>query len=164
MNFLTRAANYVAKLYNDTPPAFRWLFWLFLIIYFLSPVDFVPDLIPGFLGRLDDLLLLAFAFWAFDRAKRYRGFFQEARERRQESARGERAQEASGTSRASGPPRSPHEVLGVAANASRQEIKSAYRRMLGMYHPDKFTHLGPEFEATARERTQAIIDAYNQLA
>ncbi len=160
MNFLIRGANYVSRLYFNTPPALRWVYWLFLVAYFLSPVDFVPDLIPGFLGRLDDLLLFLFAFWALDRAKRYQDFFQEARKRGQRR-RGDRQ-------RVDEPQQqqavlAPHEVLGVPRGAGQAEIKKAYRKMLGMYHPDKFAHLGVEFEETARRRTQNIIEAYEKL-
>jgi uncharacterized membrane protein YkvA (DUF1232 family) len=35
-------------------------------VYLLSPVDFVPDLIPGF-GQLDDLAVLVFALELFIR-------------------------------------------------------------------------------------------------
>lgn len=35
----------------------RFLAALFWLIYFLSPIDLIPDFIPG-IGRLDDLILL----------------------------------------------------------------------------------------------------------
>jgi DnaJ-domain-containing protein 1 len=55
------------------------------------------------------------------------------------------------------------EVLGVAAGASEQEIKAAYRAQLARYHPDKVTHLGAEFSELAAQRTREIIDAYEYL-
>lgn len=33
--------------------------------------------------------------------------------------------------------KAPHEILGVAANATPDEVKAAYIRMIKAYHPDK---------------------------
>jgi uncharacterized membrane protein YkvA (DUF1232 family) len=35
----------------------RWLFVLLTFVYFLSPIDLIPDFIP-FLGQIDDFALL----------------------------------------------------------------------------------------------------------
>ncbi len=70
MSFLTKAATYfhfLRSLYSDprTPTGSRVLPFVALL-YFISPVDFIPDLIP-LLGQLDDvtvvpfLLILAFS-------------------------------------------------------------------------------------------------------
>jgi DnaJ-class molecular chaperone len=55
-------------------------------------------------------------------------------------------------------------VLGVAANASPEEIKSAYRGLANKYHPDKVSHLGAEFRALAHEKFKEIQAAYQELA
>ena len=39
---------------------------IFVLLYFLSPVDFIPDTIPG-VGQLDDVLMGIIAFFLFDK-------------------------------------------------------------------------------------------------
>lgn len=53
--------------------------------------------------------------------------------------------------------REPHDVLGVDENASEEEIKMAYRRMVKRYHPDVSD------EEDAEERFKRIRDAYDSL-
>ena len=151
-----RMANRIGKVYFATPIHLRWVYWLFPIVYFLFPFDFLPDLIPG-LGRLDDFLLIMLVFWALDRAINLKGFFREA----MGGARTRNKQQQRSQDEDTVAP--PHQVLGVKRNASQQEIKKAYRKLLSQYHPDKFSHLGQEFEDTARRRTQAIIAAYERV-
>ena len=161
MMFIVRAANYLTRLYFATPKMWRWVYWLLPILYFVSPVDLLPDMIPG-LGRVDDILLVLFAFWVLDRAKLFRDFFSQARAERVEGKEKEGKTDGQKESRIE-EPAPPHQVLGLSENADNGEIKKAYHRLLSMYHPDKFSHLGQEFEEIARRKTQSIITAYQQL-
>ena len=152
---LARFANLAVALYLKTPPYWRWVYWLVLVLYFLSPIDFLPDLFPG-LGMVDDVLFVFLGFWIFDRAAKMRDFFKEAKSgaHGNEGARGESQQRKR---------LSPYDILGLKPGASQEDIKKAYRKLISRYHPDKFSHLGKEFEETARQRTQDIIDAYQRL-
>ena len=136
----------------------RWIYWVVIVVYFLSPVDLVPDAVPG-LGRLDDILLVIFAFVVFDRGRSLASFFREARQQ------GRRQQFSSESPPVEPPPapRDPYQVLGLQPGADQDAVRRAYRRCISKYHPDKFAHLGPEFEQTARIKTDEIISAYERL-
>ena len=68
-----------------------------------------------------------------------------------------------GTGSRCGYVRSPHEVLGVRRGASKDEIISRYRELVRQYHPDKVTHMAPEFREVAERRMKEINAAYDAL-
>ncbi len=52
----------------------------------------------------------------------------------------------------------PHEVLGVAADASEETVQQAYRELMKRYHPDKLGRAGsPQWK-----EAQRIAEAINQ--
>jgi len=51
-------------------------------------------------------------------------------------------------------------ILGLNGRVTLGEIKAAYRNEIAKYHPDKVTHLAPEFREMARIRTRRIRAAY----
>jgi DnaJ-domain-containing protein 1 len=57
----------------------------------------------------------------------------------------------------------PHAVLGVARDASRDEIAQAYRAQLKRYHPDRVADLGPELQRVAHQKTVELQRAYAEL-
>ena len=54
-------------------------------------------------------------------------------------------------------------VLGVDECATPAQIKSAYRRLVRVHHPDRFIQMGPEAVATATCTFQRIQSAYELL-
>lgn len=157
MNLITRLANSFSRIYLATPAALRWVWWLLPAIYLLIRVDFLPDFIRPF-GIMDDLLLGLFILWALDRSKHFHGFFKDAWQQAKSST------EENGSTFNSAPEtKDPFDVLGLARDATDSEIKKAYYQLIKRYHPDKFAHLGPQFEETARQYTQAINQAYERL-
>ena len=56
-------------------------------------------------------------------------------------------------------------VLGVSSDASDQEVKTAYRRLMNQHHPDKLVARGlPEsMMGVAEEKTQEIRAAYERV-
>ncbi|MCF7802275.1 MAG: molecular chaperone DjiA [Candidatus Marinimicrobia bacterium] len=56
-----------------------------------------------------------------------------------------------------------YQILETEAQATDDEIKKAYRRMAARFHPDKVSHLGPEFQKMAEEKFKAINQAYQEI-
>jgi DnaJ like chaperone protein len=58
---------------------------------------------------------------------------------------------------------SAYKILEIEPNASVDEIKKAYRKMAVKYHPDKVSHLGEDFQKSAKEKFQKVSEAYETL-
>jgi len=54
-----------------------------------------------------------------------------------------------------------YEILGVSPNATQEEIKEAYRKLVLKYHPDK---VPPEKKKEAEEKFKEISEAYEVLS
>ncbi|MGA2296710.1 MAG: DnaJ domain-containing protein [FCB group bacterium] len=52
-------------------------------------------------------------------------------------------------------------ILSVSTEASIDEFKSAYLKMVKEYHPDKVANLGEEIRILAKRKTQEINQAYD---
>ena len=57
----------------------------------------------------------------------------------------------------------PYKILNVPPSATREEIRSAYKELAQMYHPDKVESLAPEYSQIADQKMKAINAAYEQL-
>lgn len=147
--------------------------FIIALIYTLIPTDLLPDMIPV-LGWLDDIALWALFVWYF-----YLHLRGEEDPIAQDAGRQEDDQwfhrhtaDDGGrqTHREKADPHSkthdrkdPYTVLGVERGAPPEVIKKAYRALAGTYHPDKFAHLGEDFQKTAEERFKEIQEAYQTL-
>ncbi|WP_439130133.1 TerB family tellurite resistance protein [Polaribacter sp.] len=56
-----------------------------------------------------------------------------------------------------------YKILEVDKSASNDEIKTAYRKLVKKYHPDKLRDLGEEHLQGAKEKFQSIQDAYEKI-
>lgn len=56
-----------------------------------------------------------------------------------------------------------YKILEITKSASNDEVKTAYRKMVKKYHPDKLQDLGEEHLKGAKEKFQSIQDAYEQI-
>lgn len=60
-------------------------------------------------------------------------------------------------------PFDPWVILEVPRNASRQEIRAAYKSKIVLNHPDKVASLDPALQTFATQRTVLLQKAYEQL-
>ena len=129
------------------------------LLYILSPWDLLPDFLAGF-GWLDDLVILGLLVrylllkWRDQQREQPRGSEDQAHSDRTESQ---------GSTENGSEPYDPYRILEVDRNASPEDIKKAYRRLVNRYHPDKVAHLGDEFRELAENRFKEIQRAYNDL-
>lgn len=67
--------------------------------------------------------------------------------------------------RGDGDDAAPHVVLGVSPDATDEEVKAAWRRLVRDLHPDRLVAAGmpPEFVAVAAERLMAVNRAHASL-
>ena len=147
---------------------------ILVLLYILSPFDLVPDFFVG-PGWVDDLLVIGALIWFLtarrpgespgDFYRRYRGYRGYRGYKRPPPGQGEGRYEEKRDREASldHEDEDPFKILGVEPGASPDEIKSAYRRAVAKYHPDKVTHLGKEFQEIAHRKLVAIQRAYEAL-
>jgi DnaJ domain len=60
------------------------------------------------------------------------------------------------------PPGTPHwtHVLELPQDASIEQVRDAYRRLISQYHPDKVASLGRELQELAEAKSKEIAIAY----
>lgn len=136
---------------------------LLALLYALSPYDLFPDFIIGW-GWIDDLVILGLLWRYISIYRRRKAGYESYYEGRGDPS-GEQQAKASQEQKAKGVhiPKDPYAVLGIATNASPEEIKKAYRELANKYHPDKVNHLGEEFRELAERHFKEIQDAYQKL-
>lgn len=66
------------------------------------------------------------------------------------------------TAGATGAEPSCHEILGVSAEATADQVRDAYKHLISKYHPDKVDNLGQELKNLAEHKTQQITAAYRE--
>jgi uncharacterized membrane protein YkvA (DUF1232 family) len=147
----------------------KYLIYIILILYVLSPLDLIPEWIAGYFGLIDDAIIIGALYWYFIRrpaklraqGAQYRNTsYRQGQGRREEGFQDNRRESQAGQGFSK---RDPYEVLGLARGASRDEVRNAYRQLANKYHPDKVNHLGDEFKQLAEKRFKEIQEAYQEL-
>ncbi|GAB6909065.1 DnaJ domain protein [Desulfosarcina cetonica] len=136
------------------------LLCLFIValLYLVFPRDLVPDYFLGW-GWIDDIVVVVLLWRYFRRLK----------QPRQTDDPHEQPFGATGDEQShvgdenTQTPQDPYAILEITPGASKEEIKAAYRRLAGKYHPDKVQHLGEEFQRLAEKRFKEIQTAYDRL-
>lgn len=168
------------------------LIWIFLIIlfvfvYFVSPIDFIPEALFGLFGKIDDFSLLGLLIWFLSkqiitRKQNYRKNYQQDRSygfndrqnnesrnqyNRNSSKKGNNGhyeqKEKYKRGKQSNETNDPYVILNVSRYATKDEIKKAYKELIKKYHPDKVAYLGEEFQKMAHKKMVNIQKAYEVL-
>jgi predicted lipid-binding transport protein (Tim44 family) len=132
----------------------KYLPWLVALLYFLNPYDVIPDFALG-VGWLDDLAVACLVLWWVSRLKRTQG----------QGTASSAHIGADQNSADDGAPaeEDPYRTLGLQPGATKEDIKTAFKRQAAQYHPDKVQHLGKEFQDLAHKKFVAIQKAYDTL-
>ncbi len=56
-----------------------------------------------------------------------------------------------------------YDVLEITKDFTKEELKTAYLKMVKKYHPDRVANMGPEFQELAEQKMRKINEAYEQL-
>ena len=136
----------------------RLLLIIAALVYVLFPRDLIPDFLVGW-GWIDDLVVLVMLWRYYRRVSRR----QPAGERSDQTRETGRDRQSRTTASDTRELQDPYAILGIAPGATTAEIKTAYRRLIAQYHPDKVQHLGKEFQELAEARFKAIQQAYDKL-
>ena len=56
-----------------------------------------------------------------------------------------------------------YSILGVTKNATNEEVKKAYRKIIKKYHPDKLIDVGADVMKMAKDKFQSVQDAYQKI-
>jgi len=57
-----------------------------------------------------------------------------------------------------------YDVLEIAATATDEQVKKAFRKMAVKYHPDKVSYLGEEIQLAANEKFKKVNQAYQLIS
>jgi len=112
------------------------------VLYFLFPLDLMPEALLGVVGYIDDILVLTVSVLL---AKKLQSFRKKDLPSPLSS------------------PKNPYAILGLMPGATEKEIIKAYRQKMTEYHPDKVAHLGEGLNKVAHEKTLEIQNAYEAL-
>ena len=167
----------------------KFLIILAVVIYVISPFDLIPDFLLPFFGWIDDTVLISMLIY-FLRTGKFPGIFTRKRrpmygsgtDRSQNNAKqgnagynsrqnsfsqSQKNTDSHRNNREEKTPqreKTPHEVLGLALDATQEEIRSAYVTLAKQYHPDKVAHLGKDLQILAEKRFKEIQQAYARIS
>jgi len=140
---------------------------LLAIIYAASPYDILPDLFIGW-GWVDDIIIFYLLWKYVIKPMKMRYHQEDIHPDRNESFEHSHDSQSENTRRESDftqntSEKDPYAILGIEHNATKAQIKEAYRQLANKYHPDKVQHLGDEFRELAEIRFKDIHRAFEQL-
>jgi len=157
---------------------YKILLGIIVLVYFISPIDIIPDIFIPYLGWIDDTFLIGLFLYylKFGRLPDFlskkkksasknwnRTRTENQQNRADDFNRFKKAKDTQNTEKSRSADKKPEDILGVKKGASKEEIRAAYRKAVKDYHPDRVAHLGKEFQELANEKFLEIKAAYDTL-
>ncbi len=115
------------------------------VIYFISPIDLIPDF-TGLFGKLDDFALLAYLIWVFRKMKKG------APSSAQDVKKVDWIEYSD-----------PYQILGVSREATLDEVEQIYDKLMHQYHPVNVDKRDDEYGETEKLKFDKIQWAYEEL-
>ncbi len=151
---------------------FKIIIALFGLAYLVSPMDIIPEIFIPYLGWLDDGMVLWTVYYLlrYNKLPDFKFFKKKAAYKKSKTGQQQQFQSQRNTAssqkkqqqrRQSSKPA--NEILGIAPDATKEQIQTAYKEAVKKYHPDKLSHLGEEFVRLANEKFLEIQNAYDEL-
>lgn len=145
---------------------------IFALIYLVSPVDIIPDVLLPFIGWIDDGVVIGSIYYLI-RYGKLPGFLFKKNPFKPSSSQSHDNFSSHKTNPTNGQAdqnrssskvfQTPYEILGISPSASKTQIQTAYKDAIKKYHPDKLAHLGEEFCILANKKFIEIQNAYDTL-
>ena len=112
------------------------------------------------IGITEIIIILVFIFLAY---KKDRMYFRKEKSDFTEWTKKEANGNPQGIGQMADEEQDPYRILNIRGNATREEIITAYRKLVKMYHPDKVAGLAPEYREIAERKMKNINSAYRKL-
>jgi DnaJ-class molecular chaperone len=112
------------------------------------------------IGITEIIIILVFIFLAY---KKDRMYFRKEKSNFNEWTKKEPNRNRQGIGQMAEEEQDPYKILNIGRNATRDELISAYRKLVKMYHPDMVAGLAPEYREIAESKMKNINSAYRKL-
>ncbi len=141
---------------------------IFALAYLISPIDIIPDFLIPYVGWIDDTFVIGIVIYLIRYGKlppfsgkigRFFNFISNLTSSDKDKSSGSTSTNFQNQKTN----KDPYEILGIGKNATKEEIKSAFKQKIQQYHPDKVSHLGEELQKMANDKFIEIKNAYDLL-
>lgn len=118
------------------------------LIYFISPIDLIPD-VTGLFGKLDDIALLIYLIWLMRKMNK------PSKPEESDPRKEKRVNWLDSDD--------PYRILGISQEATSEEIEHAYKKLMAQYKPTSSSSNEADYEDVEKMKFDKIKWAYEEL-